>query len=49
MACECEHGDNCYVVDMINWTCTWGHWKLSGVPCVHAITTASHLRKHIYY
>ncbi|CAN1156141.1 hypothetical protein LINPERHAP2_LOCUS20779 [Linum perenne] len=49
LVCECEIGGKGYVVDLDKNTCTCGYWELSGIPCVHAIASASYLRKDIYY
>ncbi|CAN1743921.1 hypothetical protein LINPERHAP1_LOCUS1954, partial [Linum perenne] len=49
LVCECELGSKGYVVDLDKNLCTCGYWELSGIPCVHAIASASYLRKDIYY
>lgn len=43
---EVKHirGKHGYTVDMVRKTCSCGLWELSGIPCVHAITSIYHLR-----
>ncbi|CAN1221845.1 hypothetical protein LINGRAPRIM_LOCUS415 [Linum grandiflorum] len=48
LVCECTIGEKRYVVDMQKLTCSCGYWELSGIPCIHAISFASYLRKDIY-
>ncbi|CAL1408042.1 unnamed protein product [Linum trigynum] len=45
--CEVKMGDSGYIVDLNDKSCTCGYWKLSGVPCCHAVSAISHLRKEV--
>ncbi|CAL1390237.1 unnamed protein product [Linum trigynum] len=44
--CEVKMGGEGYIVDLSAKECTCGYWQLSGIPCCHAISAISHLRKN---
>ncbi|CAL1389057.1 unnamed protein product [Linum trigynum] len=46
MRCEVEMGDEGYIVDLTLKECSYGYWQLSGLPCCHAVSAISHLRKN---
>ncbi|CAI9280218.1 unnamed protein product [Lactuca saligna] len=43
---EARIGNDGYVVELTNNTCGCRSWKVSGIPCVHAMTTISYLNKN---
>ncbi|CAL1380860.1 unnamed protein product [Linum trigynum] len=45
--CEVKMGENGYIVDLTDKSCTCGYWQLSGLPCCHAISAISHMRKEV--
>ncbi|CAN1172265.1 hypothetical protein LINPERHAP2_LOCUS30076 [Linum perenne] len=49
LVCEVEIGGKGFVVDLDKNLCSCGYWELSGIPCVHAVTSAIYLRKDIEY
>ncbi|CAL1387920.1 unnamed protein product [Linum trigynum] len=45
--CEVKMGENGYIVDLNDMSCTCGYWQLSGLPCCHAVSAISHMRKEV--
>ncbi|CAL1386098.1 unnamed protein product [Linum trigynum] len=45
--CEVKMGENGYIVDLNDRSCTCGYWQLSGLPCCHAVSAISHMRKEV--
>ncbi|CAL1391322.1 unnamed protein product [Linum trigynum] len=45
--CEVKMGSRGYIVDLNNRSCSCGYWAVSGLPCCHAISAISHLRKDV--
>ncbi|CAL1400583.1 unnamed protein product [Linum trigynum] len=45
--CEVKIGVAGYIVDLTTRSCTCGYWSLSGIPCCHAVSAISHLRKDL--
>ncbi|KAK8586028.1 hypothetical protein V6N13_130554 [Hibiscus sabdariffa] len=39
---ELVHGEDTFVVDVREWTCTCGVWDLIGIPCPHAVYVENH-------
>ncbi|CAL1408306.1 unnamed protein product [Linum trigynum] len=46
MRCEVKMGAEGYIVDLTSKECSCGYWQLSGLPCCHAVSAISHLRKN---
>ncbi|CAL1412161.1 unnamed protein product [Linum trigynum] len=45
--CKVKMGENGYIVDLNDMSCTCGYWQLSGLPCCHAVSAISHMRKEV--
>ncbi|CAL1393142.1 unnamed protein product [Linum trigynum] len=45
--CEVKKGGEGFIVDVTECTCSCGYWQLSGIPCCHAVSAISHLRREV--
>lgn len=44
---EVDSGNSTHVVDLSKWTCTYGLFQLSGIPCMHACASIQKLNKSV--
>ncbi|KAL5821320.1 hypothetical protein ACOSQ3_023202 [Xanthoceras sorbifolium] len=41
---ECREGQKYFIVNLRTWSCDYGLWDLSGVPCKHAMAVITRMR-----